>query len=502
MNIAYILTQSARAYCDRPAVCLGLSTFSTYTQLQYRSAALAAALKQRNLVKGDRVLIFMGNRPEYIEILFAIWTAGCVAVPLNAKLHPNEVTYIHANCDAALAFTDRPEDVEGFSAVIAVGGPEYNAALQASADLQPAHAAQTDPAWIFYTSGTTGRPKGAILTHRNLWTMTTSFLADMCPVTEMSAALHPAPLSHAAGLFMLPFAQRGAANVVPQSGGFDPHEIVTLLHEYPHSSFFVAPTMLTRLTAYPALDTAAIENLDLLFCGGAPIYVADLRRAMALLGNRIWIGYGQGEAPCTITYLPPHILSWEIPDSWLGSVGIPRTGVTVCVVDETGTQCPPDVAGEVIVSGDVVMAGYWGNETATASALRDGWLHTGDIGSVDAHGFLTLKDRSKDVIISGGSNIYPREVEEVLLRHSGVVETNVVGREEAEWGEEVIAFVVAEPGVTAQALDRFCLDNIARFKRPKAYCFVLELPKSSYGKILKTELRQMLTDPDTQFEKP
>jgi len=156
----------------------------------------------------------------------------------------------------------------------------------------------------------------------------------------------------------------------------------------------------------------------------------------------------------------------------------------------------------VIVSGDVVMAGYWGNETATASALRDGWLHTGDIGSVDAHGFLTLKDRSKDVIISGGSNIYPREVEEVLLRHSGVVETNVVGREEAEWGEEVIAFVVAEPGVTAQALDRFCLDNIARFKRPKAYCFVLELPKSSYGKILKTELRQMLTDPDTQFEKP
>ena len=160
MNIAYILTQSARAYCDRPAVCLGLSTFSTYTQLQDRSAALAAALKQRNLVKGDRVLIFMGNRPEYIEILFAIWTAGCVAVPLNAKLHPNEVTYIHANCDAALAFTDRPEDVEGFSAVIAVGGPEYNAALQASADLQPAHAAQTDPAWIFYTSGTTGRPKG------------------------------------------------------------------------------------------------------------------------------------------------------------------------------------------------------------------------------------------------------------------------------------------------------------------------------------------------------
>ena len=494
MNIADLLTQSARTYGDRPAVCLGVSTFNTHARLRDRSAALAADLKQRNLAYGERVLIYMGNRPEYIEILFAIWTAGCVAVPLNAKLHPNEVAYIHANCDAALAFTDRPEDVEGFSAVIAVGGPEYNAAVQASVTLQPA--------WIFYTSGTTGRPKGAILTHRNLWTMTTSFLADICPVTEMSAALHPAPLSHAAGLFMLPFVQRGAANVVPQSGGFDPHEILTLLHEFPHSSFFAAPTMLTRLTACPALDKAAIENLDLLFCGGAPIYVEDLRRATALLGNRIWIGYGQGEAPCTITYLPPRLLSQNIPESWLGSVGIPRTGVDVRVVNETGAQCPTDVAGEVIVSGDVVMAGYWGNDAATASALRDGWLHTGDIGSIDAHGFLTLKDRSKDVIISGGSNIYPREVEEALLRHPGVIETNVVGRAEAEWGEEVIAFVVAEPGVTAQELDLFCLDNIARFKRPKAYCFVPELPKSSYGKILKTELRQMLTDPDTQFEKP
>ncbi len=148
------------------------------------------------------------------------------------------------------------------------------------------------------------------------------------------------------------------------------------------------------------------------------------------------------------------------------------------------------------------MKGYYKAPDKTAETIIDGWLHTGDVGSFDDDGFLTLKDRSKDMIISGGTNIYPREVEEVLLRHSGVVETNVVGREEAEWGEEVIAFVVAEPGVTAQALDRFCLDNIARFKRPKAYCFVLELPKSSYGKILKTELRQMLTDPDTQFEKP
>ena len=170
------------------------------------------------------------------------------------------------------------------------------------------------------------------------------------------------------------------------------------------------------------------------------------------------------------------------------------------MVDETGTDCPPDVLGEVIVAGDVVMAGYWQNSEATASALRDGWLWTGDIGSFDAQRVLTLKDRSKDVIISGGSNIYPREVEEVLLRHPGVTETNVIGRPHPDWGEQVIAFVVADPGVTAEALDRFCLDRIARFKRPKDYRFVPSLPKSSYGKILKTELRRMLaeTEPTPQ----
>ena len=171
-----------------------------------------------------------------------------------------------------------------------------------------------------------------------------------------------------------------------------------------------------------------------------------------------------------------------------------RTGVTVRVVDDAGADCAPDMPGEVIVSGDVVMSGYWRNPEATASALRDGWLHTGDIGSLDAQGVLTLKDRSKDVIISGGSNIYPREVEAVLLRYPGVSEANVTGRPHADWGEEVVAFVVAEDGVTAEALDRFCLDHIARFKRPKSYRFVPSLPKSSYGKILKTELRRMLAE--------
>lgn len=499
MNIAQLLSQPAKTFGQRPAVCVGTRTWCDYAGLTARTAALAASLKARGLTAGDRVVIWMGGRPEYFEILFGIWTAGCTAVPVNAKLHPRELDYIVADSGARLLFTDRPVDIAGFDGVVDVTDGGYAAMVADGAGLgfAPARVEPTDPAWIFYTSGTTGKPKGAVLTHRNLWAMTTSFLADMGWVTEKSAALAPAPLSHAAGLFALPFALRGAANVVPASGGFDAGEIVTMLHAFPGASFFVAPTMLNRLVACPTLDAQAIEALDLVFVGGAPIYVEDLRAALKVLGRKISIGYGQGEAPCTITYLPPHFLDGApdgIPAALAGSVGIARTGVDVRVVDDEGKDCPPGVPGEVVVAGDVVMAGYWNNAEATAKALRDGYLWTGDIGEFDGHGILTLKDRSKDVIISGGSNIYPREVEEVLLRFPGVAAANVIGAPHPEWGEEVVAFVVAGPEVTAEMLDRFCLDNIARFKRPKTYRFVEALPVSSYGKILKTELRRMLAE--------
>ena len=499
MNISELLAQSARTFAQRPAVCLGGKTFCTYAGLRDRSAALAAGLRARGVPVGGRVVIYMGNRPEYIEILFGIWAAGCVAVPVNAKLHPAEVDFVLKNCGAALLFTDKAEEKVSFAGTVVVASPEYTALLAEPAPFLTEQVAPEDPAWIFYTSGTTGRPKGAVLAHRNLWAMTLSFLADICRVTEDSTALHPAPLSHAAGLFALPFVRRGAVNVIPESGGFNPEELVELLHRFPHSSFFAAPTMLNRFTACPVLDNQAMDNLDLIFCGGAPIYVEDLRHALNLLGSRIWIGYGQGEAPCTISYLPPHLLGPDTSEALLGSAGIPRSGVSVRVVDNTGVDCLPDVPGEVIVSGDVVMAGYWQNPEATASAMRDGWLYTGDIGSFDDQGVLTLKDRSKDVIISGGSNIYPREVEEVLLRHPGVTETNVVGRPHPDWGEEVVAFVVADPEVTAEALDLLCLDQIARFKRPKSYRFVQSLPKSSYGKILKTELRRLLAETEPRL---
>jgi long-chain acyl-CoA synthetase len=227
------------------------------------------------------------------------------------------------------------------------------------------------------------------------------------------------------------------------------------------------------------------------------MYVEDARRALGVLGPCLQQIYGQGEAPMTITGLSRAMHADTAHPRYLerlASTGIARTDVEVRVVDAEDRDLPVGEVGEVVVRGDVVMAGYWKNPEASAKTLAGGWLHTGDMGAFDEDGFLTLKDRSKDMIISGGSNIYPREIEEVLLRHPGVLECSVVGRPHADWGEEVVAFVVARAGAALDpaALDRLCLDNIARFKRPKDYRFVAELPKNNYGKVLKTELRERL----------
>ena len=241
----------------------------------------------------------------------------------------------------------------------------------------------------------------------------------------------------------------------------------------------------------------AARSFKTIVYGGAPMYLADIERALRVMGPRFVQIYGQGETPMTATALSrAHLVDATHPRhaERLASVGVPQTPVRVRVVDEAGRDRPRGEPGEVVVQGDTVMAGYWRNPEATASTVRDGWLWTGDVGSLDADGFLTLMDRSKDLLISGGSNIYPREVEEVLLTAPGVAEVAVVGAPDPEWGEVVVAFVVPRPGQqpTEAALDAHCLERIARFKRPKHYLFVDSLPKNNYGKVLKTELRARL----------
>jgi long-chain acyl-CoA synthetase len=316
---------------------------------------------------------------------------------------------------------------------------------------------------------------------------THAYFADIDKLDATFSILHPAPLSHGSGCYALPHFAAGAVNVIPESGHFEPDEIFDLLDFWPNSSFFAAPTMVVRLLA--AKSARSPKHLRTLVYGGAPMYVADSLRAIELFGPRLYQLFGQGEAPMTITGLNQEFHRIK---AHLETCGYARTGCEVKIFDAGDREVPAGEMGEIVTRSDCVMAGYWKNPEATAKALRGGWLHTGDVGAMDAAGFLTIRDRSKDMIISGGSNIYPREIEEVLLQHPAVAECSVVGRPHAEWGEEVIAFIVKKSEVRPQELDELCLHNIARFKRPREYRFVESLPKNNYGKVLKTELRKLL----------
>jgi long-chain acyl-CoA synthetase len=495
MNIASWLERSALSHPGLPAAAIGTRVVASYGQLAERAARLAGALREQfGLKPGERVAIAAKNSHHYLELLYGIWHAGCAAVPANAKLHGAELGYILEQSGARICFASKgidadiaPHAPKSFEHLIAVGGTGYEA-LFAAEPIAIVPRAPGDLAWLFYTSGTTGRPKGAMLTHDNLMAASLAYGAEVDPVTPGDAILHAAPMSHGSGIYIMQHVARLGVQVVPESGGFEPEEIVSLFNAWPRLSMFAAPTMIKRLVACPA-DIKA-ENIRTLIWGGAPMYVEDALAALDRFGPRLAQIYGQGEAPMTITTLSKQDIADREHPRWrerLASAGKPYANVEVMIADAQDNPVKQGEAGEILCRG-VIMSGYWQNPEASKASLRNGWLHTGDVGVFDAEGYLHLKDRSKDLIISGGSNIYPREVEEVLLTHAGVREVSVIGRPDREWGEVVVAYLVGE--AKPAELDALCLAHIARFKRPKDYVFVDVLPKNNYGKILKTELRE------------
>ncbi|MEV8371365.1 AMP-binding protein [Kribbella sp. NPDC056861] len=497
MNLASWVERNALRLRDEPAIAEGTELYATWGEFAARVAAIAAGLRSAfDLSAGDRVAIVMRNRPEYLEAQYAVWHAGLVAVPVNARLHRDEIAYVLDHSGTKVVITD-PEHTSALMETVAsvqAPGPQWEQLAAADA-MRLTSRAPNDPAWLFYTSGTTGRPKGATLTHNNLLMASLSYFADIDQVAATDSVLHAAPLSHGSGLYGLPHVARGAVSVLPNA--LDGAELLTLLHRWPGMSFFAAPIMVKRLAADPALAGADLTALKTIIYGGAPMYLTDLEHALKTFGPRLTQIYGQGETPMTITALSKTDHAQRDHPHWrdrMQSVGFPRTDVEVRTVDAEGNDVPPGEVGEVLVRGGVVMSGYWNQPTETADTLRDGWLHTGDLGSFDTDGYLTLRDRSKDLIISGGMNIYPREVEEALLHHPDVAAVAVVGRPDPEWGEAVVAFIVPTNGTAppVEALDRTCTDRIARFKRPKEYHFIEALPTNNYGKVLKRELRDRL----------
>jgi len=508
MNISQLLTKTAKTFPNRTALVYGNKT-RTYAEFNGRANRLARALNALGVRSGDNVAILQYNYAETLESLFACFKAGCGAVPINFRLHPKEFAFIiqHSQSRALIISPEFNEAVvqirkliPGAEFIISIKGGQgeimdYEQVLADSATHWiDAEVAPDDLAWLFYTSGTTGKPKGAMLTHRNLLAMTMNFFADMCSLGPEDIILHAAPLSHGSGLYALPNIAKGSCNVILPDKTFNAESIFKVIENHGITNFFAAPTMVKRLVESPRLEQYNLSSLRCLIYGGGPMYARDLKNAIQKLGPCLVQLYGQAESPMTISYLPQsdHVLDGTLAqEKKLTSAGIARTDVEVAVFDENERELPPGSVGELVTRSDLVMKGYWQNPQATEDALRSGWLHTGDQGYMDQAGYVYLMDRSKDMIISGGENIYPREVEEILMRHPAVREAAVIGIPDPNWGEAVKAVIALVPGqsVSEEKLIEFCKNNIASYKKPKSVDFVEELPKNNYGKIVKRELR-------------
>jgi long-chain acyl-CoA synthetase len=507
MNTCAFLAKMARQRGDAPAIRHG-SEELTYREFYDRALAIGGNLLARGLEPRDRVAFALANSPRVLETIYGCFAAGLIVVPINARLHAREMAYIVDNSGAKVLIHG-PEFQDGivehldefgdlahrFCTAPADGTSLYDELLSGP-DALPGHvdADPEEPCWLFYTSGTTGRPKGATWTHRVVRVVVMNYLADVHNIQPGEVVLHAAPMSHGSGIVALPAVARGATNVIMDTPSFDPRALFSVIEQQRVGHIaFLAPTQIIKMLEDFVEGEFDLSSLKAICYGGAPIYVEHLRHAMEAFGPVFAQIFGQGEAPITITGLSSaaHAEFLASGDERIGSAGSIRTDVEARAVDDEGRELPPGEAGEIVVRGDVVMQGYWNNPEATAEAIRDGWLHTGDIGAFDERGYLFLLDRAKDMIISGGNNVYPREVEEVLVEHPAVANAVVLGIPDPYWGEAVHAVVVLEPGAeaTAEEIIAHCGNSLAGYKKPKAVDFVSELPISGYGKVLRREVR-------------
>jgi len=439
--------------------------------------------------------------------MFAAWTLGAVWVPTNFRLTPPEVAYLARSSGASVHIFDSafPEHAAltraenpGCQQEIWIGGGPLEWDAIARCDQPVTRAADVDrdhPAWFFYTSGTTGRPKAGILTHGQMNYVIGNHLCDLMPgTTENDASLVVAPLSHGAGIHALPQIARGAPTILLSGERLDCEEAWRLVEKHRVTNMFTVPTILTMLTRHDAVDRYDHSSLRYVIYAGSPMYRADQRHALRKLGPVLVQYFGMGEVTGNITVLPPSLHSENDDDMPVGSCGFPRTGMEVTILDDTGETLPPDTTGEICVRGPGVFAGYHDNPEATAKATAFGWFHTGDLGHMDARGFVYITGRASDMYISGGSNVYPREIEEILLTHDSVAEACVVGLPHEKWGEAGVAVLVLTDGASVTEPELFAhLDGkLAKYKWPASFAFWPELPKSGYGKVAKNDVKRLL----------
>ena len=514
MDVAHLLYRSALRYPDNPLWVTEDRPTVSYSEGAERISALANALLS-TVSAGDRVGILSTNRYEGLESFFGTLAAGCAAVTLNPRGHVDD--YRHALGDSAArvvicddSLADRIESLRGelpsVERWIIFGGQRagfesFEKLIEDSDRTRPDVSIDPEaPAWLFYTSGTTGKPKGAIETHRNLLAMTRHFLLELGPdIAPTDVMLHLAPISHGSCSVAMPHVAVGAANAFPKTLAFDTDRVCSTIEALGVTATMLAPTMIRMLLDSPNVRNYNLSSLKSVVYGAAPMPVSDLREALEVFGSVFIQFYGQAEAAATITCLPKsaHRVDSEEHRRRLGSAGRETFATRIRIVDPHGQEVPTGDVGEITVKGELVMSGYWNRPEATAEAIKDGWLHTGDAGYVDEAGYLFITDRIKDMIISGGSNIYAREVEETLLQNDAIAKVAVIGVPDTKWGEVVAAVVVRVDGCSLSEDDviAFSRRSMASYKKPHFVWFVDELPTNSYGKVLKRELRKRFADP-------
>jgi fatty-acyl-CoA synthase len=509
MNLGYLVTQNARRHGDRVGFVWGEKSW-TWREIDALVSALAAALAARGIGKGDRILVHSKNCDEMFWSMFAAFRLGAVWVPTNFRLMPDEVAYL-ASASGAKAFLCHG-DFEGH--VNAVKGPDFTWRIggegtfgeKSVSDAITAHAGVSfenvaveydDPCWFFFTSGTTGRSKAAVLTHGQMGFVVTNHLADLTPgTTEQDASLVVAPLSHGAGVHQLMQSARGAKTILLPTERFDIDEAFRLIERHRVSNLFTVPTILKMMVEHPAADRYDHSSLRHVIYAGAPMYREDQKAALKKLGPVLVQYFGLGEVTGNITVLPPDLHDPEdTPQARIGTCGFERTGMQVSIQGDDGRELKPFETGEICVIGPGVFAGYYDNPEANANAFRDGWFRTGDLGHMDQEGFVYITGRASDMYISGGSNIYPREVEEKILTHPKIGEVAVLGVPDPVWGEVGVAVCVPREGagpVTEAEMAGFLAPKVPRYKMPKRFFFWEALPKSGYGKIPKRLVRDEL----------
>jgi fatty-acyl-CoA synthase len=510
MNLANFLHQAARRHRNEIGFVWGGATW-TWGDLARRVDAMAAALAAKGIGKGDRVLVQSKNCNQMFESMFACFQLGAIWVPANFRQTPDEVAYLaqSSGASALICHRDFPEHVAavreaapGIRSVISIGssefGEEYDAlvARYSGESVPMATVEHDDPCWFFFTSGTTGRPKAAVLTHGQMAFVVTNHLCDLMPgTTHQDASLVVAPLSHGAGVHQLTQVARGVKTVLLSSERFDIDEAWKLVEQWRITNLFTVPTIVKLLTEHPSVDRHDHSSLRYVIYAGAPMYREDQKHALRKLGKVLVQYFGLGEVTGNITVLPPALHeSDDGPDVKIGTCGYERTGMQVSIQDEQGREVAAGETGEICVCGPAVFAGYYNNPDANAKAFRDGWFRTGDLGHVDEEGYLYITGRASDMYISGGSNVYPREIEEKILTHPAVAEVAILGVPDRTWGEVGVAVCVRRPQaeVGESELLAWMEGKVARYKIPKRVFFWEALPRSAYGKITKKDIRAEL----------